>query len=216
MKGMNPPPPDLPAIAASTLSHYESQALEYEAGTRDHDVSQNIATLLRHIEGPAPWTILDFGCGPGRDLKRIAAAGHTPVGLDGSAAFVRMARDATGCDVLHQDFFALDLPATTFDGVFANASLQHVPRPILPKVLGQLRATLKPRGVLVASIPRGNDEEGWNGARFSTFHDVDTWRAFLTQAGFVELEHYFRPAGLPFDQQRWLAGAWRRVDQSDG
>lgn len=213
---MNPVPLDLDAIAASTLSHYEVHANDYEEGTRDHDVGQNIATLLRHLDGPTPWTILDFGCGPGRDLKRIAAAGHTPVGLDGSAAFVRMAREATGCRVLHQDFFALDLPAATFDGIFANASLQHVPRPILPKVLRQLHATLKPGGVLVASIPRGDNEEGWNGARFSTFHDPDAWSGYLAHAGFNELEHYFRPTGLPFEQQRWLAGAWRRVDQSAG
>ena len=208
---MEPDPLDLDAIAAATLSHYDLNADGYEEGTRDHDVSQNIATLLRHIDAPKPWTILDFGCGPGRDLKRIAAEGHVPVGLDGSAAFVRMAREATGRTVLHQDFFALDLPVAAFDGIFANASLQHVPRPILPKVLGQLHKTLKPRGVLLASIPRGHNEEGWNGSRFSTFHDLDGWRRFLVDAGFVELEHYYRPAGVPFDQQRWLGSAWRRA-----
>ena len=132
---MEPSSLELASIAASTLSHYERHADDYETGTRDHDVGQNIATLLRYLEAPGPSTILDLGCGPGRDLKRFATAGHTPVGLDGSAAFVRMARHATGCTVLHQDFFALDLPPAAFDGVFANASLQHVPRPILPKVL---------------------------------------------------------------------------------
>ena len=49
------------------------------------------------------------------------------MGLDGAEAFVRMARQGTGAEVWHQDFLALDLPAETFDGVFANATLFHVP-----------------------------------------------------------------------------------------
>ena len=200
---------DLQAITALTLSHYEENAEGYAEGTRDHDVSQNIGTLLRHIEGPGPWTLLDFGCGPGRDLRSLAATGHEVVGLDGSAAFVRMAR-AAGFSVLHQDFLALDLPPARFDGIFANASMQHVPSRALPEVLGHLHATLKPGGVLVASIPRGDNEEGWNGARYSAFHDLEGWRRYLEAAGFVELEHYYRPVGLPREQQRWLASAWRR------
>jgi len=208
---MDPIPDDLRAITATTLSHYDANAGEFEERTREHDVAQNIAALTRHIDGPTPWTILDLGCGPGRDLKTIAAAGHTAVGLDGSAEFVRMARDATGAEVLHQDFLALDLPPGRFDGIFANASLQHVPGRALPAVLGRLRDALKPRGVLFASIPRGDNEEGWNGARYSAYHDLDAWRRFLASAGFVELEHFYRPAGLPRDQQPWLASVWRRA-----
>ncbi len=206
---MTLPPTDLPDSTTSTLAHYDANAEDYAEGTRDHDVSQNIATLLRHIEGPTPWTILDFGCGPGRDLKTIAAAGHVAVGLDGSAEFARMARAATGASVLHQNFLSLDLPERHFDGIFANASLQHVPSSALPAVLQRLHRTLKPRGILFASIPRGDNEEGWNGARYGTYHDLPGWRHFMTSAGFVELEHYFRPAGRPFDEQRWLASAWR-------
>ena len=202
---------DLQAVTASTLRHYEEQAVAYAAGTADHDVSQNIAALRRHLEGARPWTLLDFGCGPGRDLPKLAADGDVAVGLDGSTAFVRMARDATGTTVLHQDFLALDLPDEQFDGIFANASMQHIPRSALPEVLTRLHAALKPRGVLVASIPRGDDEEGWNGARYSAFHNLVGWRGFLTAAGFVELEHYFRPTGLPFEEQRWLVSAWRKA-----
>ena len=207
---MPTPSDDLKTITASTLAHYDQSAVEYAQGTSDHDVSQNVATLLRHLDGAAPLTLLDFGCGPGRDLRSLAATGHTVVGLDGSAAFVKMAHEATGCEVLHQDFLALDLPAARFDGIFANASMQHVPSRELPRVLRQLHAALKPRGVLLASIPHGDDEEGWNGARYSAFHRPATWQRHLTDAGFVELEHYYRPAGKPREEQRWLASAWRR------
>ena len=201
---------DLDAIERTTLAHYDLRADAFLAGTRDHDVSQNIDALLRHIEGGAPFDILDFGCGPGRDLARFTALGHRSVGLDGAEQFVAMARAATGCTVWHQHFLALDLPPERFDGVFANAALFHVPAQELPRVLRELRATLKRGGVLFSSNPRGTNEEGWKGERYGSFHDLAQWRRHLETAGFVELEHYFRPAGLPLEQQPWLASVWRR------
>jgi len=121
-----------------------------------------------------------------------------------------MARADSGCEVLRQDFLNLDLPAGRFDGIFANASLFHVPSQELPRVLKELRATLKPRGVLFSSNPRGENQEGWNRGRYGAYHDLEQWRRFMTGAGFEELEHYYRPAGLPREQQPWLASVWRR------
>lgn len=207
---MTPQRRDLELISARTLAHYDERAAEFWQGTRDHDVKQNIDALLRHIRATPPFRILDFGCGPGRDLAAFRALGHEPVGLEGSPALAAMAREHGGCEVWEQDFLALKLPAGHFDGIFANASLFHVPRQELPRVLGELRASLKPEGVLFASNPRGNNEEGWNRGRYGVYHDLAAWRAFLEAAGFVELEHYFRPPGLPRERQPWLASVWRR------
>ncbi|MFB8829450.1 class I SAM-dependent DNA methyltransferase [Azotobacter sp. CWF10] len=201
---------DLEQITTTTLRHYATSAEAFRDGTRDHDVSQNVDALLRHIEAPPPFTILDFGCGPGRDLKTFRALGHQPIGLDGCPRFVEMARCDSGCEVWQQDFLQLDLPAERFDGVFANASLFHIPAQELPQVLGKLYAALKPGGVLFSSNPRGHNEEGWNGNRYGSYHDLDAWRRYLGAAGFVELEHYYRPAGLPRAQQPWLASVWRK------
>ncbi|HEX4023535.1 MAG TPA: class I SAM-dependent methyltransferase [Steroidobacteraceae bacterium] len=211
MQSTPPEPHELKEIASRTLAHYEQGAEEFRAGTRDHDVRQNIAALLRHIEGERPFTILDFGCGPGRDLKAFTALGHTAIGLDGAAAFAAMARADSGCEVLQQNFLELDLPGARFDAVFANASLFHVPTRELPRVLKQLHAALKPGGVLFSSNPRGNDEEGWNRGRYGAYHDLPAWRGYLSDAGFLELEVYYRPAGKPRDQQPWLASVWRRA-----
>jgi SAM-dependent methyltransferase len=201
--------PDPDESSRTTLEHYSQRAAGFEEGTRGHDVSQNIAALLRAIEARPPFAILDFGCGPGRDLQAFAELGHAPVGLDGAAPFVAMAR-AQGREVWQQDFLALDLPAERFDGIFANATLFHVPSSELPRVLRELRATLKPRGVLFSSNPRGNDEEGWNRGRYGAYHRLETWRRYMLAAGFSEIEHYYRPAGLPRDQQPWLASVWRK------
>jgi len=202
-------PQEIEAISRRTLEHYERSAEDFWHGTRGHDVSQNIGALLQHIEGTPPFTILDFGCGPGRDLKAIAALGHVAVGLDGSARFAEMARAYSGCEVLQQDFLKLKLPAGRFDGVFANAALFHVPGQELPRVLRELHATLKPRGVLFSSNPRGDNEEGWNQEHYGAYWDLETWRRYLAAAGFAELTHYYRPAGLPRERQPWLATVWR-------
>jgi len=204
-------PQDLENIVARTLDHYDQRAEGFRKGTRDHDVSQNIAALLRHIEGEPPFTILDLGCGPGRDLKVFADLGHVAIGLEGVERFAAMAREFSGCEVWRQDFLALDLPDACFDGVFANAVLFHVPGQELPRVLRELHATLKPGGVLFSSNPHGHNEEGWNHGRYGAFHDLEAWQRFMTGAGFIELTHYYRPEGLPREQQPWLASAWRRL-----
>jgi SAM-dependent methyltransferase len=203
-------PHELNEIAALTLAYYEQRTEEFRDGTRHHDVSQNIAALLRHIEGQPPFVILDFGCGPGRDLKTLTELGHTAIGLEGADRFVAMARADTGCEVWQQDFHRLDLPAERFDGIFANASLFHVPSRELPRVLRQLYTALKPGGVLFSSNPRGENEEGWNRGRYGAYHNLETWRRYMSDAGFTELDHYYRPSGLPREQQPWLASVWRR------
>ncbi len=162
---------DLTAIADRTLDYYKQRAEDFWAGTRDHDVSQNIAAMLKYIGGEPPFAILDFGCGPGRDLKVFADLGHVAIGL---------------------------------------ASLFHVPSQELPRVLRELHASLKPGGVLFCSNPRGHNEEGWSGGRYGVYYDPETWRRHVSSAGFAELEHYYRPAGLPREQQPWLASVWRR------
>ena len=203
-------PQELENLAHLTLEHYNQSAEGFWEGTCDHDVSQNIAALLRYIEGEPPFTILDFGCGPGRDLKVLSELGHIAVGLEGASRFAEMARDYSGCEVWQQDFLKLDLPADHFDGVFANAALFHVPSQELPRVLLELNSTLKPGGVLFSSNPHGNNEEGWNRGRYGAYHDPETWQRYLSDARFVELTHYYRPPGLPREQQPWLAGVWRR------
>jgi SAM-dependent methyltransferase len=201
---------ELKAIAGRTLRHYDHNAQQFWEATQDHDVSQNIQALLQYIEGPKPFTILDFGCGPGRDLKTFAELGHVAIGLDGSSKFAAMA-GTLEFEVWEQSFLQLNLPNERFDGIFANASLFHIPCQELPRVLKELKATLKPRGVLFSSNPRGSNQEGWSDDRYGAFHDLEAWRKYATGAGFTELTHYYRPAGLPRHEQSWLASVWRKV-----
>ncbi len=202
---------DLKEISTRTIGHYEARADAYWAGTHDHDVRQNISALLDAIEGVPPHTVLDFGCGPGRDLKTFSELGHVAIGLDGSTRFAQMARAYSECEVWTQDFLELDLPPGHFDGVFANAVLFHIPTAALPRVLRQLHACLKIGGVLFSSNPRGQNQEGWNGERYGAYYTLDVWQSYVVAAGFTEITHYYRPAGVPPAQQHWLASVWRRA-----
>ena len=202
--------PDLDQTTAITLDYYNQRAEQFWAGTRDHDVSQNMTALLDSLTGEPPFTILDFGCGPGRDLKVFAEKGHRAIGLDGAESIAAMARAHSGCEVWHQDFLRLDLPPEHFHGIFANASLFHVPGDRIQGVLEQLWAALKPGGVLFASNPHGRDQEGWNDGRYGSYHSPERWGQLGRQAGFTELSHYYRPAGRPRILQPWLATVWRK------
>ena len=108
----------LEEVTRLTLQHYDERAESFWEGTRGHDVTQNITAMLSNIRGEPPFTLLDFGCGPGRDLKALTELGHVAIGLDGAPRFIEMARIHSGCEVWFQDFLALNLPEGHFDGIF--------------------------------------------------------------------------------------------------
>ena len=199
-------------LAASTVAHYQQTAASFWEATRDHDVSQNIDALVRAM-GSAKGTILDVGCGPGRDLVTFAQRGYTAVGLDGCEAFVVAARARTHGEVWQQSLLSLSLPAARFDGLFCNASLFHVPTQELPRVLSELYAALKPGGALLCSVPHGLNEEGYRGARYGAFLRPESWRAHFEDVGFILIEEYFRPKDKPPAEQPWQVTVWRRPEQ---
>lgn len=205
------PSKQLRHISEKTIAHYEMSAQSFWEGTRDHDVSQNMESLIQGLTGNGPHHILDFGCGPGRDLLAFQKLGYKVTGLDGCAQFCEMARQYAKCDVLHQDFLQLALPDETFDGIFANAVLFHIPSQEVLRVLKEMNKSLNENGVLFCSNPRGNNQEGWNGARYGAYHDLKRWREIMLEASYTEVHHYYRPAGLPRDQQPWLASLWRKA-----
>jgi len=191
-------------IETVTLGHYNQNAEAYWHGTKDHDVTQNYEAFLAPFAKDKKLDILDLGCGPGRDVKYFQSLGHRPVGLDGSEIFCDMARRYTGCQIFHQKFLSLALPRHAFDGIFANASLFHVPSQALPRVLHDLHTALRPGGILFLSNPRGNDE-GWSGQRYGHYMQFDTSKLFLEEAGFEVIDYYYRPKGKPNHEQPWLA-----------
>lgn len=201
---MKQQPVDLDQVETVTLSHYNQNADAFWHGTKDHDVIQNYEAFLAPFPKDKKLDILDLGCGPGRDVKYFQSLGHRPVGLDGSEVFCAMARSYTGCEILHQKFLSLELPRHAYDGIFANASLFHVPSQELPRVLGELYTTLRPDGILFLSNPRG-EGEGWSDQRYGHHLEFESSKLFIEAAGFKVINYYYRPAGRPIHEQPWLA-----------
>jgi len=202
---------DFSEIERLTITHYEDNAESFRVGTKDHDVSQNIEAFLGALPKEKTLDILDFGCGPGRDMCMFKYLGHNPVGLDGSKEFCKMTQQQSGCSTLNQHFLQLELEENSFDGIFANASLFHVPSQELPRILNELHCALRRDGILFSSNPRGN-AEGWQGQRYGHYMEFEASVKFLNQSGFKIIKHFYRPAGKPREQQPWLAIVSQRQD----
>ena len=189
-----------------TIAEYQSTAEDFRLGTWNHDVSQNRNALIAAMP-KNPGRILDFGCGPGRDLMAFKTLGYEAIGLDATPAFVAMAQQITGCEVWQQNFLNLKLPSQYFDGVFANASLLHVPEASMEQVLRDLYECLVVGGAIVMSLARGRGEgfeQRMTGERYTSFWEYDTIVPYLEKAGFTIAHHYYRPPGLPQQEQSWI------------
>jgi predicted TPR repeat methyltransferase len=203
---------DLVEIERLNIAHYDENAESFRIGTKDHDVSQNIAALLDALPKEKTLDILDFGCGPGRDMCVFKSMGHRPTGLDGSKEFCKMAVKQSGCPTLNQQFLKLELEENRYDGIFANASLFTVPSQELPRVLKDLHSALRKDGILFSSNPRGN-AEGWQGQRYGHYMEFEASETFLQQSGFKIIKHFYRPEGMPREHQPWLAIVSQRQEQ---
>ena len=137
------------------------------------------------------------------DIDPSSVASGATSNAAASSSILRLR--APVCPVAHLWTARLHVACTT-----TSASLFHVPSQELPRVLQQLHAALKPGGVLFSSNPHGQNEEGWNHRRYGAYHDLEAWRRYMSGAGFIEIEHYYRPTGLRREQQPWLASVWRR------
>jgi len=189
-----------------TIAEYQLTAEDYRNGTWNHDVSQNRNALIAGMS-KKQGKILDLGCGPGRDLVAFQEMGYEVTGLDATPAFVEMAKQSAGCEVLQQSFLTLNLPSNGFDGIFANASLIHVPSAEMLGVLKHLNQALSENGILLMSMVRG-DREGFSerptGYRYVTGWEYETLEPILVAAKFQILHHYYRPTGMPIEECSWL------------
>src|SRR5260221_7729314 len=105
---MNLDPRDLDKIAAGTLEHYNGRAEQFWEGTRDHDVSQNISALLRHITAPAPYTILDLVCRLLLEKKTFTSMCDVVNGVHGDSKSAAKVLEHSECVALEQKFLKLD------------------------------------------------------------------------------------------------------------
>ena len=165
-----------------TLSYYDENASAFCEGTRNADMSEMRRRFLRYLKPGA--LILDAGCGSGRDSKAFMESGYRVVALDGSKEMCRQASKYLGQEVQCRRFEEID-ERNVYDGIWACASLLHVPHELLPKVIARLIAAPVDGGVLYASFKYGGDKmkgEREAGERYFTDLTEDGWKKVLEEA----------------------------------
>lgn len=138
-----------------TLDFYNENASEFVADTFYADMSKTADRFLRLL--PKGAAILDLGCGSGRDSLYFLERGYKVTAVDGSEELCRLASENTGLKVRHMYFSELE-DRDMYEGVWASASILHVPRPELPDVMTRIWRALREGGILFCSFKYGNGE----------------------------------------------------------
>ena len=152
----------------ATTAYYDTHAAEFCGETASLDMKELYAPFLREL--PAGGHILDAGCGSGRDSRAFLQIGYHVVSFDASRQMVLATTKLTGREALLMTFDAMDFDAE-FDGIWACASLLHVPRRDLNSVLNRFTKALKPDGVCYLSFKYGDDERMENGRFFNDLNE---------------------------------------------
>lgn len=172
-----------------TRQAYDASADAYAqktASLHPHEIAQLFLDQL-----PQKAHILDIGCGPGRDVKIFADRGHNVTGIDFSSKAIEIAKRAVPNATFQiMDIESMAFPAGSFDGIWASASLLHIPKENLPSVFSKIHALLKSNGIFYVSVKKGcgerleKDERYGDVEKFWSFFEEDELKSYLTQAGF--------------------------------
>lgn len=168
----------------NNVEYYNKNAQPFYEGTVNADMSLWRDKFESYI--PDGSRVLDAGCGSGRDSRAFKQHGYSAVAFDASSEMCRMASELIGQQVWQMRFDEMDFEEE-FDGIWACASLLHVPYEELPDVMNKLRKALKPKGVIYVSFKYGDSKMTKGERTFSNFTEITVER-LLNEAGFEVVE----------------------------
>ena len=185
-----------------TLQYYNQNAGSFVSGTVHADLTDTLNRFLSRLEPGA--AILDFGCGAGRDTKYFLSRGYQVDAVDGSEQLCRIASEYTGIKVRQKLFQELD-EKEKYDGIWACASILHLPKKQLREVLKNMYAALKSEGWIYTSFKYGEFTGERNGRYFTDF-TTDTFKDFIHDMHGLKIEEQWitgdvRPGR---GEEKWL------------
>ena len=191
-----------------TLDYYNQNAESFIQGTVSVDFKETQDKFLQSLTGK---TILDFGCGSGRDTKYFIESGYAVTAIDGSEELCKSASAYTGIQVKHMLFQDLD-EVDCYDGIWACSSILHLPKEELKIVTQKMSRALKPNGIIYTSFKYGNFEGERNGRYFSDF-TLDVFKDFISDVKDIAIEEYWitgdvRPGR---EEEKWLNLILRKI-----
>lgn len=158
-----------------TLDYYNQNAESFIQGTVSVDFKETQDKFLQSLTGK---TILDFGCGSGRDTKYFIESGYAVTAIDGSEELCKSASAYTGIQVKHMLFQDLD-EVDCYDGIWACSSILHLPKEELKIVTQKMSRALKPNGIIYTSFKYGNFEGERNGRYFTDMTEISMAKLLL-------------------------------------
>ncbi len=194
----------------TTLEYYNKNADRFVQGTFSVDFTETQERYLSKLQEGA--YILDFGCGSGRDARYFLSKGYRVDATDGSEELCRMAGKNTGLAVRQMLFSELD-EHERYDGIWACASVLHLPKAELKSVLKKMAAATKQSGVLYISFKYG-EFEGWRNGRYFTDFTWETFKDYMQDMRNLQIEEYWitgdvRPGR---GDEKWLNLILRKKD----
>jgi 2-polyprenyl-3-methyl-5-hydroxy-6-metoxy-1,4-benzoquinol methylase len=162
-----------------TIDYYNSNAVKYAQSTLHINLNCSYNFFLPYL--PPNCTILDAGCGAGRDAKIFKSLGYQVTAMDASIGMVEISSEHIGHPTLHLTFEDIDFESA-FDGIWCCASLVHVSPENLPKVFQNIKRALKPNGIWYMSFIAG-DSEGLRNGRYYHFLNENTLRRYIEETG---------------------------------
>lgn len=194
---------------SKTLNYYNTNATTFASTTISVDFKQTQDKFLSYISQNA--SILDFGCGSGRDTKYFLSAGMHVDATDGSEQLCKLASEYTGIPVKQMLFEELD-EQEKYDGIWACSSILHLPKAELKTVFEKMLQALKKNGIIYTSFKYGTFEGERNGRYFTDF-TKETFRKFISAVEHVKIEEMWltgdvRPGR---ETEQWLNLILRKV-----
>jgi SAM-dependent methyltransferase len=184
-----------------SVDYYNKNAKTYFAATVDADVQELRSKFLTKLR--AGGDILDAGCGSGRDALAFHNAGYHVTAFDASPEMCDLARQYTHLPIVEMMFQELAW-RSAFDGIWARASLLHVPRNDLKDVLQRLALALRPHGVLYVSFKHGVGDRVVDGRHFTDMTEAEL-RELLWLVGFNASQFWTSPDVRPGRKnETWL------------
>ncbi|MEX0806823.1 MAG: class I SAM-dependent methyltransferase [Candidatus Binatia bacterium] len=211
-------PNSITAITATPLdlnrTYYETHATEYCKRTASLDLEALYEPFLSQI--PPGGCILDAGCGSGRDGVAFVSRGYGVTAVDASPAMVRAACER-GLDAHLVTFQEIQFESC-FDGIWACASLLHVPHVEMSEVLRRFARALKPRGVFYTSLKEGKGERIAEDGRFFSYFSLDEFVTLLTEDKLFQILRAWKSEDPDSSggMSPWLNFIARRTDESHG
>ncbi|MFM7348292.1 MAG: class I SAM-dependent methyltransferase [Erythrobacter sp.] len=192
----------------ATIAFYQARAPHWVFHSGEH-CSHQLETFLGRL--PAGSTVLELGCGGGRDAARIRERGFVVDATDGTPALVKRANEAFNLAARVMAFHELESEAA-YAGVWAHASLLHAPRAALPNILARIHRALLPGGWFFSSYKLGDGEGRDLLVRLHNFPSPDWLFARYDEAGFALKAHEIY-AGKASDgtQRDWIDLTMRKA-----